>query len=344
MDKRPARPHTQALLQRVLEVAQTAFGLEAKAFAQPPPAPNDWADARIRLALGGWQQDFLVEVKAGLRPANLGPIVHRLARHKERALLVADHITPPMADTLKAQGLQFLDAAGNGYLKQPGVFVWVTGERPEHRLADPRTRGRAFAPTGLKVLLALLCHPDLVNRPYRDIATVAGVAHGTVGWIMPELEPLGFVGKIQGKRRLLNPGTLLEQWAEAYLRVLRHKLRLGIYHAPALDWWETVQPRNYGLVLGGEAAAARITGHLRPATVTLYGAKVEPRFLVDHQLRPDGAGEVEVLHRFWNFDADADLAPLPIVYADLVRTGDARCLETAELIQEAFLARLQQSH
>lgn len=219
----------------------------------------------------------------------------------------------------------------------------MTGERPEHRLADPRTRGRAFAPTGLKVLLTLLCHPELIDRPYRDIAAVAGVAHGTVGWIIPELEVLGFIGKIKGKRRLLNPGTLLGQWADAYLRVLRHRLRLGVYYAPTLDWWKTVQPRKYGLTLGGEAAAARITDYLRPATVTLYGAKAEPRFLVDYQLRPKGVCEVEILRRFWNFDEDAELAPLPIIYADLVRAGDARCLETAELIREEFIARLQRS-
>lgn len=343
VDKRPARPADQALLQKVLEAAQRRFGLQGKAFVQQPQGPDEWADARIRLALGDWQQDFLVEMKVGLRPANLGPIMHRLAQQKTQALLVADHITPPMAETLRAQNLQFLDAAGNAYLKQPGVFVWVTGERAEHRLADPRTRGRAFAPTGLKVLLTLLCHPELVDRPYREIAAVAGVAHGTVGWIMPELEPLGFIGKIKGKRRLLNAGTLLEQWAEAYLRVLRHRLRLGLYYAPTLDWWDKVEPRKYGLTLGGEAAAARITDYLRPATVTMYGAKAEPRFLVDYQLRPKGVHEVEVLRRFWNFDEDAELAPLPIIYADLVRTGDARCLETAELIQEKFIARLQQS-
>lgn len=344
MDKRPARPQAQALLQKVLETTQRAFGLQAKAFARAPPAPDDWADARIRLGFGDWQQDFLVALKAGLRPANLGPIVHRLARHKAPVLLIADHVTPPMAETLRAQNLQFLDAAGNAYLKQPGVFVWVTGERPEHPLANPHMRGRAFAPTGLKVLLTLLCNPDLVHRPYRDIAAVAEVAHGTVGWIMPELETLGFIGKINGKRRLLNPGTLLEQWAEAYLRVLRHRLRIGMYHAPTLDWWKTVEPRKYGLVLGGEAAAARITDHLRPGTLTMYGAKAEPRFLVDYQLRPRGLCEVEILRRFWTFDADAELAPLPIIYADLIRTGDARCLETAELIQEEFLARLQQPH
>jgi len=341
VDGHPRRVPDLALLQKAFEAAQRRFGLQGKTFAQPPQAKDAWADARVRLCLGDWQQDFLVEMKAGLRPANLGPVMQRLAQHKTHGLLVADHVTPPMAETLRGQDLQFLDTAGNAYLKQPGVFVWVTGERPKHRHIEPRTAGRAFAATGLKVLLTLLCRPELVDRPYRDIATAAGVAHGTVGWIMPELETLGFIGRIKDKRRLLNPGTLFEQWAEAYLRVLRTKLRVGIYYAPTIDWWETVQPLKYGLTLGGEAAAARITNHLRPATVTLYGHKAEPRFLVDHQLRPKGVYEVEILQRFWNFDPEAELAPLPIIYADLVRTGDARCLETAELIREEFIARLQ---
>ena len=218
-----------------------------------------WADARVRLALGEWRQDFDVEIKAGLRPAALGIIAHRLAPQKGRALLVADHVTPPMADTLRAQGIQFLDTAGNGYLEQPEVFVWVKGERPEHTFRNPRGRGRAFAPTGLRVLLTLLCKPELVNRPYREIAIAAGVAHGTVGWVMPELEPLGFIATLAGKRRLVNAGELLKRWTEAYLRALRPRLVLGRYHADNLAWWNTVAPLTYGYTLGGEAAAGRIT-------------------------------------------------------------------------------------
>jgi hypothetical protein len=44
---------------------------------------------------------------------------------------------------------------------------------------------------------------------------------------------------------------------------------------------------------------------------------------------------VEIYRRFWTFvGGDAALAPEPLVYADLMATGDGRCMETAKLIYE----------
>lgn len=343
VDNPELRLRDTKLLDAAFDAATRGIGLHGKALPKRPAAKDRWGDAGVRLALGAWKKDFVAEIKAGLRPGALGAIMHRLAPYKDRALLVADHVTPPMADTLRAEGIQFLDTAGNAYLEQPGVFVWVKGERPERPFHNPRDRGRAFAPTGLQVLLTLLCKPELADRPYREIAIVAGVAHGTVGWVMPELEPMGFITTLAGKRRLFNAGELLKRWTEAYLRALRPKLVLGRYHADNLAWWNTVKPRAYGYTLGGEAAAGRITNYLRPGTIAMYGDKIEPRFLIDHKLRNDRNGEVEILRRFWNFDPDAELAPLPVIYADLIRTGDARCIETAQQIEEKFLAGLESS-
>jgi hypothetical protein len=82
--------------------------------------------------------------------------------------------------------------------------------------------------------------------------------------------------------------------------------------------------------MGGEGAAARLTRHLRPGTLTIFGKTAESRFLLDYPLRTDPAGEVEILRCSWSFDnEDPALVPTLLVYADLLAIGDARCLETA---------------
>lgn len=58
------------------------------------------------------------------------------------ALLVAPRITQQMAQACREAGIQFLDAAGNVYLKAEGLLVFVTGLHPD---ADER---RFFAPRG----------------------------------------------------------------------------------------------------------------------------------------------------------------------------------------------------
>jgi hypothetical protein len=151
------------------------------------------------------------------------------------------------------------------------------------------------------------------------------------------------MAEVDGRRRLLQPERLLHQWVEAYARTLRPRLLLGRYHTALLDWHNALDPGKYGFLLGGELAAARLTRHLRPGTVTLYGPKIEPRLLFDHRLRPDPQGKVEIMRRFWKFEnEDPVIAPLPLVYADLLAIGDARCLETARLFYGDIVARFGQ--
>ncbi|WP_293864178.1 type IV toxin-antitoxin system AbiEi family antitoxin, partial [Steroidobacter sp.] len=296
------------------------------------------ADAFLELRHAGRTLKYTAEVKRRLRPATLGAVIHQVAVHGDNALLVSDHVTPPLADQLRARGVQFIDTAGNAFLNAPPILIWVKGEKPAERLAPPRDRGRAFAATGLQVVFALLCKPEATNLSYREIARLAGVAHGTVGWIIPELQELRFIAQVGEQRRLMNVDRLLRQWAEGYIQTLRPKLVLGRYQAPTLEWWSAINPRKYEYMLGGEAAAGRLTKHLRPGAITVYGAKVEPRFLLDQKLSKDADGQVEILKRFWHFDEEKELAPIPLIYADLIQTNDARCLEAAQILHDRFIA------
>lgn len=328
----------------LLEAALTAarpHGLDWEVIALHPAGHGpDRADAKLRLRHGGQEAIYHVEIKRLLRPAVLGAVLAQLQKLPEPALLVTDYVTPPMADRLREHGVQFIDAAGNAYLDRPPLLVWVKGQQPTDMPKTGDMRGRAFQVTGLKVLFALLCKPDLVDQPYREIARLAGVAHGTVGWVMPELPRLGFVGTLHGRRRLLNGPGLMQQWVEAYAQRLRPKLRLERWQADTLDWTAKVDAARYGLLLGGEPAARRLTRHLRPGTATFYGDKANRQLMIDQRLRLDPEGNVEIMRRFWNFDGETpDQVPDVLVYADLLAIGDARCLETAREMYDGIVAR-----
>ena len=60
-------------------------------------------------------------------------------------------------------------------------------------------------------------------------------------------------------------------------------------------------------------------------------------------LPPEREHNVELIPVFWNFDFAwkyPTIAPPLLVYADLLATGDDRCIETAKLIDEQYLAQL----
>jgi hypothetical protein len=318
------------------------LGLHGTVLAEDVDTATGRADAMMRLKFGGITVDYVVEAKRNLRAGILGHALNQLARFQGNKILITDHITPPMADELRKRGVEFIDTAGNAYLNQPPLLVWIKGQRPTEQLWPKEQVGRAFQTTGLQVLFTLLCKPEAVNLPYREIAALAGVAHGTVGWVMPELPKLGFMIEINKRRRLVDGERLLKQWVDAYIRKLRPKLVLGRYAADALDWALNIDAEKYGLLLGGEPAAYRMTKHLRPGTATFYGEKVDPKFLMDQRLRPDPNGNVELLKRFWKFEeTTTGMVPPILIYADLLATGDARCLETAGLIYDAIADRLK---
>ena len=320
--------------------AMQPIGLRFRVLRQAARTGDHDADATVGLRFGGLQVRYIAEIKRGLRPAILGAVIHQLRARAGIPLLVADHVTPPLADALRTEGVEFIDTAGNAFLNQPPLLVFVKGQRPAGQEAA-LDRGRAFQATGLQVLFALLARPEFVARPYREIAVAAGVAHGTVGWVMAELPGLGHLAKVGGRRRLINGERLMDQWTEAYARTLRPRLLLGRFRGDMGALQARTMQWPAGLIIGGELAAARLTRHLRPGTATFYAPGIDPKVILKLVLQADAEGNVEFRRRFWDFPGDeTQLTPTLLVYADLLAIGDARCLETAQTLRGQLLARL----
>jgi hypothetical protein len=124
---------------------------------------------------------------------------------------------------------------------------------------------------------------------------------------------------------------------------------IGRYYVAGFEGWKNWSIAEYGALWGGEPAAAMLTEYLRPGEMTLYAEKM-PSLLAARQKFMKEAGQrhtaaVEVRRRFWHFLSDpehSNIAPPLLVYADLLATGDARCIETAKMIYEAYVDRLDE--
>ena len=214
-------------------------------------------------------------------------------------LLITDYVTPPLADELRRRQVQFIDAAGNAFLSRPGLFVFVTGRRARKSHTPPRTL-RVFRPSGLKIIFALLSVPDLFAAPQRAIAAAAGVSLGSVALVLEGLTELGFVAEILGTRRVVSREQLLQQWTEAYARVLEPSLELGRFSAASPGWWRNADLTTYGAQWGGETAAALLHRYLVPQRSMIYTDTIPVRMLSKHRLRADPHGQVSLRRRFWN--------------------------------------------
>ncbi len=333
---------------KLLEDALIAFrrvtGLKAGLVPKEPKIPKGaHPDAVIEVEGDGRRFRFFVEVKAVDRAVALATVKHRLEPFGHQGLLVAPYITPELANHCRKLNLPFIDTVGNAYLRAPGLYVLVRGERPPEQAVTGTGARAGGTATALRVVFALLCKPELLNAPYRDIVAAAGVALGAVGWVFFDLQRRGYIigGTRTRNRGFLEAGRLLDEWVTNFPIKLRPKLNPRRFRAPDPGWWQHARLPN-GALWGGEVAGARLTEYLKPATYTIYVDPTQARehiatLVKEHRLRADPQGDVEVLDRFWNLPpldrTRADLVPPLLTYADLMATLDPRNMEVAKRIR-----------
>jgi hypothetical protein len=311
------------------------------------PVQRVGSDAIIDLKDGNKRWRFYIEAKSQLTSHTLGSAIAAVSEIKKKhssVALVAAYVNPSQADKLQKLGIEFFDTAGNAFLQQKGLHVFISGRKPQESKSLGRP-ARAFNPTGSRLIFALLSQPGLENKSYRELAKASGISLGAVNWIMNDLKSLGHLSDLGTRgRRLSNRKELLKRWVSAYPEQLRPKLILGRYRTErARDWWQKAELPSEAF-WGGEVAAKLVTRYLKPQTVTIYSESNLPRLQAQYGLRRDSKGDIELLRRFWKFDQwdEKNLRTVPplLTYADLLMTADDRNLETAEIIYERYIARL----
>jgi hypothetical protein len=188
-----------------------------------------------------------------------------------------------------------------------------------------------------------LCNPELENKDYRTIASMANVALGSVGWIMRDLAQAGYLLNLgKNGRKLIRKDELLEKWVSNYHEQLRPKIIIGRYAALDKDWWKKVEDK-YDVLWGSEKAAGIITKYLKPEITTIYIKELTSDFLIRNKLHSTSEGDIEILKRFWLFDdqwTDQNVVPPILVYADLIAGKSDRNIETAKIIYDKEISGL----
>ena len=351
--KTHTRNSDNLLLLRAIEKFTATTGVAIQIVEREYPiAPGRRLDALANIDTGTDEHPYAVEVKRHLSKAKLGLVAETLKVAPHKGMLVTASVHPPMAERLRELDIAFIDLAGNAYLNEPPIFIYVKGNRPPERktLGAELKPIRAFQPTGIKMLFGLLVNPKLLNRNYRDIADATGVALGAVAGVFADLRQLGYlVEREKGDRHLIRKRQLLDQWITASPEKLRPKLKLGRYQADDPTWWMGVNIVDYNALWGAEVAAARMTQYLQPQLATISAHPIPPRLLLDNRLKKAPDGNVELLKQFWHPEVMAnaepaphqnrDLVPAILTYADLIATAEDRNIETAKLIHDEYLHR-----
>ena len=253
---------------------------------------------------------------------------------------------PKVLDFATNTGVNVLDCAGNyniQYLNKNGVlfFTWANkGEKPVDVIKEKAYP--IFKEAGIKVIFYLLCDRQNINKPYREIQDATGVAIGTVKNIIDGMVYHQFA-KIEGRKRfLINIDRLLMLWTANYGQTLKPKLFLTrmAFRDKALqnEWQRITLPA--GMMWGGEAAAAKTDGYLEPGKYTIYTDVPAPMLIKTGAVVPAADGNIAVYKTFWKVDTIQETVPPILTYADLMETGNGRCIEEAKKMKENELKYL----
>ena len=223
---------------------------------------NYHVDALVDIDAPLGKHRFAVQTKKIDRVEILAQLKARWPKKPRLPLMViTPYMTAHLAEKCREIGLFFIDTAGNAYVKDRQLFVYITG-RKETTEPGRLTANRRTNAAGLRLLFAILCRPDLINARYRELATAAGVALGTVGPVIKNLEADKLdatFGTVRPMRRLTDVERLVEEWVTFYPAWLRPKLNPRKFRVPERDGLQDADLRQYGGYWGGEMAADRLT-------------------------------------------------------------------------------------
>ena len=310
--------------------------IEAKWFDN---APNDVLDGTINLTLKNRTIKFGIEIRKELRNIHL-PKLEVIAKDHHPFIVVAQNIFPKIKQELRKRNIAYLEANGNIYLNEKGIFLWLDANDPiaiRHKITN-----RAFTRTGLKVVYQFLLDDTWVNKTYREIAEQTGTGIGNITNIFNGLKDEGFLIQLTKDTYMIeDKKKLLEKWIMAYEKQLKPNLVIGTYRFVDNDNffnWKGIQLKQGETLWGGEPAGDIYTNYLRPEELTLYTAEPRNELMKSYRLVPDERGNVKIYEKFWKGNAEENNAVNPLLaYADLMMKGDRRCTETAEKIYDEHL-------
>lgn len=294
---------------------------------------------------------FVVLSKPEIRTSNKGLVFGEIddlkKKTKKPVVAIAKFIAADIAKELKEKGINYIDRAGNAYIKQGKLLLFFTGQKAEKPANF--NQSRAFQESGIKLVFQLLTQPEDLQLSYRNLAGKTGIALGSVSIIMKELEYLKYLVKAKNKRYLKNKEQLLERWIIAFNDVLRPRIFKKRFRFPSKNnysQWKSigldkVQGRN---IWGGEPAAAILTNKLQPEIFSIYTNGIWQQLASSLKLIPDNDGDVEILSMFWKEDEETEklnIVPPLIILAEIMSSGKERNIETAKLIIENELQHIK---
>ena len=301
-------------------------------------------DIDFKIGGPGYDYDFMIngttfacEVKRQVSKANYNLVVQQMRRLKEQTnkplMVVAQHFVPELFDKFPNEGISIVESNGNCMISEPPLFIYITGQKS----TIPREmKGNAFNEAGLKVIFYFLLDEANISKPYRVISKETGLSLGTINNVMEELQRNQFVFSTPQRRILKNKRGLLDLWQTHYNQKLKPKLmikEMDFVDSESWENWERIILPE-GMYWGGEGGAYILNHYMIPEQFDIYTETPSIKLMMTKKVRFQENGRIKLYQKFWKGIWHEKVAPKILVYADLLGSGNSRCIEAAKKLVE----------
>jgi hypothetical protein len=293
--------------------------------------------------------EYLFDYKTRISMASVGVLRDKLrrveAQFKIRPLLLTERISDDLAEALRNQGIEYLDAGGNMYLNSPATHTIITGRRvPKDHNTE---KSASLAAADLMLMYVLLRETKAIDLGYRELAQKSGISLGAVSNTFKTLLNTGYLERLKNKTyQIADYSKLLNRWDLGYAEALRPKLFIGAFtFAGSRSTEERIEKMQYlaeqgECLIGGELGAALMTNYLRPQQFVLHVGENYRALVTKLLLRPATNGEVVFLKSFGTDNAVPNqpwIAHPLLICAELLTQNDGRLQETANSLLDKYI-------
>jgi len=344
-------PRTEAeTVRRILEELPRLWpNLKIKRIQQEVrAAAGARADAIAEVGVGGLRKELVIEVKSSGEPRVAEQAIthlRRLAKLRPGSygVFAAPYISERSRELCKAEGIGYVDLAGDSYLRFASVLVDRVGR--ESKSKEQRGLRSILAPKATRVLRALLLEPSQPTT-ISKLASACEMSPAGVYLVVQLLEAKGYVAREKDRSiRLQEAERLLRDWAESW-SIERNKVsRYFSFGRDSKDVISAIakasKEQSVEYALTGLAGAYLVAPFVRSDEVWAYVRNGAERLVRALDLRPVSSGANVVLLAPYDqgvFQGARDLGGARVVsdvqlYVDLLKFP-GRGSEQAERLLE----------
>ena len=189
-------------LNNVLDKLSDNIGMDAR-YIKSALAEKTGIDGHIIIDPNGKNICLYYEIKMELRSYQIDNYYKRpLSMEPDKFIFIAQKISSKVRELLHEKKINYIDAAGNAFIQNKNFHIYIEGKKQQ--VEKTGQKARAFSKAGLHVVFAFLTKPELINKPYREVAKFALVSLDTITKTMNSLREMGFLIKLNEATYIFN--------------------------------------------------------------------------------------------------------------------------------------------